>query len=146
MGVLARLWAPSYIVKPKTHGAAGWGQHSCSRADAVKCGPGGTAAAVLGHPSRAGWVPGTRGAAAGVAPRVAARGTAARQVAKGDGLNVGDSDGVIRGEGREWWGVWVRQVEHHQLWQEGAAGNPCSSPSSHPEQPHLCPKAAPVVT
>ena len=151
VGVLARLWVPPYIGKPKTHGAAGWGQHSHLCADATKGGRGG--AAVPGHPSRAGWARGTRGAAAGVAPRVTAWGMVARQVAKGDGLNVGDSDGVIRGERRKWRDVLVRQTEHCQPRQEGAAANTHSSPGSHqnrptgdPKQPQLSPKAAPLVT
>lgn len=134
VGVLARLWAPSYIGKPKSHGAAGWGQHSRPCADAAKGGRGG--AAMPGHPSRAGWARGTRGAAAGVAPRVAVWGTAARQAAKGNSLKEGDSDGVIRGERRKWWGVWVRQAEHRQPQQERVAANPRSSPGGQPEQPH----------
>lgn len=91
---------------------------------------------MLGHPSGTGWACGTQGAAAGVAPWVMVQGTAGRQAAKGDGLNVDDSDGVIRGERRKWRGVWVRQAEHRQPQQERAAANPHSSPGSHPGQPH----------
>lgn len=43
---------------------------------------------VLGHPGGAGWARRTRGATAGVAPRVMAWGTAARQAAMGDGLKM----------------------------------------------------------
>lgn len=67
VGFLARLWAPSYIGKPKPHGAAGWGWHNHPCADAsqgVRRGE-----AVLERLGQAGWVHGTRGAADRVVPR-----------------------------------------------------------------------------
>lgn len=65
---------------------------------------------------------------------------------RADGLNVGDSDGVIRRERSKWRGVWVRQAEHLRPRQEGVAANCRSSPSGHPEQPQLSLKVAPMVT
>lgn len=100
------------------------------------------------HP-RAGGAPKTQGAAAGVA-LVTAQGTAAREVAKCNGLNRIDSGAVIRWGRRKWWDVGVRQAEHHQPQQAGQLQTPTavpvvthsspthdlSSPSCHLEQPH----------
>lgn len=81
---------------------------------------------------------------------VTAQGTAARGVAKGNGLNRVNSGAVIRWGRRKWWGVGVRQAEHHQPQQGGqlqtleavsvvTQNNPTRDPSSprcHLEQPH----------
>lgn len=90
VGVWHSSGLPSYIGKPQPHRATGWGQHSHPIADAAKVGRGcgtGTSRGCVGTK--------IQGAAAGVA-LVTAQGTAARGVAKGNGLNRDHSGAVIR--------------------------------------------------